>query len=438
MSESESSSRPPREERLPPRTLPVLYFAFGHLTLALAFLLLILDPHSLSGFYYHHRTLAVVHLVTLGWISTAILGAIYLVGPIALRMALPARWPDVVAWGCVAVGIVGMASHFWIDGYSGMVWSAGMVTAGILHVAVRALRALPTSPTPAEVRAHVALSFLNVLGAGLLGILIGLKKLGVGWLGGFVLDSVHAHAHLAFLGWAVMMVMGAGYRLLPMFLPAAPPRGVRVVLSAVLLEGGTLGLTVALIAGSGDWAGIGGLVAVAGIAVFLLNVGWMLRHPKPTPKKLVRPDWGMVHALQSLAYLALTCGLGVYLAFTPRTEIHLRVVLLYGTFGLVGFLAQMVIGVAMRLFPMYAWMHAYVGSDFEYVPPAPHEMPDRRFQLSVFILWTVGVPLLAGGLFLAAEGVLVAGAAALLAAVVLDGVNLGRVVRYAYGSPPSP
>src|SRR5438093_10443628 len=112
---------------MPARWISLLYFAFAHLCLGAAFAALAFGPRSLAGFFYHPRMLAVVHLVTLGWISASILGAIYLIGPLAFRMPLPARWTNHVAFGGFAVGVVGMVSHFWIDSPAGMAWGAGLV-----------------------------------------------------------------------------------------------------------------------------------------------------------------------------------------------------------------------------------------------------------------------------------------------------------------------
>ena len=65
--------------QLPPRILPVLYFGVAHAALMLACLAVALDPRGVSGFFYHSRMLAIVHLVTLGWISASILGSLYIV-----------------------------------------------------------------------------------------------------------------------------------------------------------------------------------------------------------------------------------------------------------------------------------------------------------------------------------------------------------------------
>jgi hypothetical protein len=74
--------------------------------------------------------------VTLGWITASILGSLYIVGPIALRVWIPATWLDYAAFALVLIGIVGMLAHFWIQDYAGMAWSAGTVGVGIMAVGV--------------------------------------------------------------------------------------------------------------------------------------------------------------------------------------------------------------------------------------------------------------------------------------------------------------
>src|SRR5262245_15842692 len=123
--------------QLPPRLLPTLYLALAHASLALAFALVAVDPRGVAGFFYHSRMLAVVHLVTLGWITASILGGLYIVGPVALRTRFAAGWQDYVAAACVWIGAIGMVAHFWIQEYGGMAWSGATAAVGVLIVGLR-------------------------------------------------------------------------------------------------------------------------------------------------------------------------------------------------------------------------------------------------------------------------------------------------------------
>jgi hypothetical protein len=423
---------------MPARWVPLLYFAFAHVSLAWAFGALACRAQSLGGFFYHPRMLAVVHLVTLGWISASILGALYVIGPLAFRLPMPAGPADYAAFAGFAVGVVGMTSHFWIDSPAGMAWGTGLVAVAMTYVAVRGLRGLRNAPVPLEARLPMALAFLNMIAAAGLGLALGINKVAP-FLPVRHLDAVLAHAHLAGLGWGAMMVIGAGYRMLPMILPAAMPRGAVAYASPLLLEAGVLALVRAFFAGRGHlWAA--GL-AVAGLAAFVSRVVWMLGHRRPPPTDRRRPDWGTAHALQSVAYLLAACGLGLYLSAAEPSETTLALVPVYGVAGLVGFLSQIVVGVEGRVLPLFAWLWGFADRGHAELPPSLHAAPVWPLQALVFVCWTAGVPLLAFGLGRDRPPLTSLGAGALLVAVIAGLANaivvLRRLWRRPYEAVPS-
>jgi hypothetical protein len=259
-----------RKAFLPAAGIPLLYFGFAHFCLALALAVLLARPDLPGGFFHHPRMIAVVHLVTLGWITSSILGAFYIVGPLALRLPLRPGWRDRAAFGFFAAGVSGIVCHFWIGQYWGMAWSAVLVAAGVLHVAVRAWRGLPASPVPWAVKLHVALAFANIMLASALGMVIGLNRI-YGWFAWSPMSAAFGHAHLAVIGWPLMMVIGLSYRLIPMIVPAQMPNRSSLAVSAVLLQIGTIALAIALFAGS-NWTMLAAAIVVAGIARFVREV----------------------------------------------------------------------------------------------------------------------------------------------------------------------
>src|SRR5262252_2473706 len=144
-------------DRLPTRTLPLLYLGTAHLSLALACLFAACRPHAVAGFFYHSWMIGLVHLVTLGWITFSIVGAIYIVGPLALRMEMPARRLDYVAYAFALIGLIGMVGHFWIQEYAGMAWSAAMIVCGVLYMTVRIVARVRAAPVQGAVKLHIVL-----------------------------------------------------------------------------------------------------------------------------------------------------------------------------------------------------------------------------------------------------------------------------------------
>ena len=131
----------------------------------------------------------------------------------------------------------------------------------------------------------------------------------------------------------------------------------------------------------------------------------------------------------------IASALGVWLTIAEPSESTLRIAMAYGVFGLVGFLAQMVVGMEGRLLPLFAWYWAYANTGYKGPVPSPHEMPWRGGQEVGFVLWLFGVPALAGGLAFDAVPFVRAGASCLLAATTLDAVNVTRILRHAFVTP---
>ena len=465
-----TAAHTPGHELLPPRLLPTLYFGWAHLCLAAACAVAALHAERVAAIFYDPAAVTAVHLITLGWLTSTILGALYIVCPLAMRTPLPAGRTDYLAFALVLLGTLGAVGHFLIERYSGAGWSAAPLLVGIALVGWRVVRALRHAPIQAAIRLHVTLAFCNILGAGALGLLLAFDN-DLGFMPGNVIANLSAHAHLASVGWVAMMILGVGYRMLPMMLPSAMPKGSILAGGAILLEVGTLGLFVSLPGGrlaataegaiSPVWrAGVcaSALLIVAGLGVFLAQVRWMAHHRRPAPAARPRPDFHVWHVRQALVYLAVAALIGFVLLGTPVSDYTLGPAGAYGAAGLVGFLAQMVIGVEATLLPMFAGIHAIArnstasrnaaaaepGAAPGDAPlPAvvsPHRMAHRGVAAATFILWTAGTPLLTLGIGFGSPAAVKTGAWLLFAAALLGALNAARILRFAFidggGAPP--
>lgn len=416
-------------DKQPARTLPLLFLGTAHVSLGLAFLFAGCWPDAVAGFFYHAWLIALVHMVTLGWISFSIVGAFYIVGPVALRTDMPARRLDYVAYGVAVGGLVGMVGHFWMQQYAGMAWSAGAIATGLAYMTGRIVASTRRGGSQYAVRAHIILACVNFWMAASMGLLIAIDKV-THFLGGFVLANVFAHAHLAALGWATMMVIGVGYRLLPMTIPAKMPSGRSLYASAVLLEIGVLGLFVTLILRSA-LALVFGLVVVSALAAFGVHVATMLRRRVPKPVSAPRLDFGLLHAAAAGTSLLLAVAIGIVLLIVPTSPGTLHAAAAYGVFGLIGFLAQMVVAMEARLLPTVTWFWTYAASGYRVAPPSPHAMRDPTLQAIVFVGWAVGVPALAAGMSLESAHFVSGGAWALFASVAVATLDNAFVVAHA-------
>jgi hypothetical protein len=412
-----------RRAFLPSPTLPLAYFAGAHLALATAMAALIVRPGLPGAFHYHPRAIALVHLITLGWISGSILGALYIVGPLALGAPVRATHLDALACVSYWLGAVGVVAAFWTGRYDVLPPASLLVLVPLAFVGARMTRALWRSRTPFGVCLHIVLAFINIIGAGVAGLALAGNRV-TGDLPWPPMSLALAHGHLAVLGWAIMMIFGVAYRLIPMFVPAAMPSGPALGISAVLLESGTLGLSVALITGMPllPWVSC----VTAAFVSFFVQIRRIVRQRRARPAELPARDWSTWQTHVAFFYLLLTAGVGIRLGVG---ETGSALAWVYGVGGLLGFVSQLVVGIQGRLLPLHAW---YRSMDRRHgLPPgvSVHRLIEPRFALVIFVLWLIGVPVLLAGLATGRHVFVAAGAVALFGATIVNASYGALMVR---------
>jgi len=161
-----------------------------------------------------------------------------------------------------------------------------------------------------------------------------------------------AWVHTAALGWATMMIFGAAYQLLPVICEQDLYSTRLALWSYGLL---TTGVCILIFSFWNFWTGIpmiiGGSFILLAACCYAFNV-WQTAAPCS--------DKYTVHKcflISAACWLVLTVSIGLLLAinlrypFIPRN--HLELVKLHAHLGLVGWFLQLIVGVSVKLIPMF-------------------------------------------------------------------------------------
>jgi hypothetical protein len=179
------------------------------------------------------------------------------------------------------------------------------------------------------------------------------------------------------------------------------------------LEGGLVGMA----------SGPAAALVVAGLCAFFMHVVWMRGRMRRPAIWLPRPDPGALQAIMSLLCGALAMVMGAVLMASPRAPRTQRGRAVYGVLGLIGFLAQIVVGVRTRVLPMFVALHVNRARGCDVAPITPAHMGSLRARWVVFLLWVAAVPLLATGMGLSSVFLVRTAAWLLVAATTLDGIE---------------
>jgi len=413
--------------------LPLRYLMAGQLGLLLALLLAGARAGELLDFYYQGHLLAITHLITLGWITTTVMEASFLVAPLIFSTPLFSERLGRWQFPLLVTGIGVMVVHFWTGQYRGLAVGAALVLAAtILFLVNLSLTVCRIS------RKDVALPYLVAALAYLaatviLGNLMALDKV-FNFLGGHVLATIHGHAHLAALGWVSLMILGVGHKMIPLLTASTPEEERRSRRRFWLLNAGIVGLFLSLVTRS-RWILPVALAVVLGFASAL----WRLSRPWREGKK-PRLDWSTRHVVAAFGCLALTILLGLTLAsgLLGENALTARVAVVYAFLGLVGWITLMILGMSYRVIPLLVWLHRYSPIVHERPVPRVGELYSERWQVCSFHLLLLGVVLSSGALLLESAAGLRAGLLALGAGVLLFEANMLRVYGHLRFAPAHP
>jgi len=375
-----------KASRAPSPTLPLGFLAVAALAFLVAGCALPWLAGDLTGHYYHPRVLALTHTLTLGWITLTILGASYQLIPIVLNQPV---WSERLGrWelGLMALGVAGVVSHFAIASWSGLVWSAGLVAIGVgahlLNTAMT-LRGLEHWSFTAWL---MAMGFAGLALTTAFGAALGVEHVRA-FLPGDFYARLHAHIHLALLGWVLPVVFGVSAHVYPLFLLAPRPGRRVVTIQAWGLGVGVPAVVLGLLVAP-PLAAAGALAVAAAAIAHVVWVASLLRTSR-------RPafDWALRFLAAGAAYLAIATGLGLALALDviggPRWA------LAYGVVVLGGWASLTIVGMMLKIVPFLVWYRVYAPLAGRTPVPGLADLRWPATETVAFIALTGGIGALA-------------------------------------------
>ncbi len=338
-------------EQAPPFDVPLRFFLTAPWFLLLAAALVLWQGPAIFSSRWLPATLALTHLLTLGFMAQIMLGALLQILPVVVGVVVPR--PRLLAalihipltLGALALPLAFLSGYpLWFHPALGLLGLSFGVALIVIHLAL--WRAPVASGTVVALRcALVALLITIGLGLSLGGYF--------GWgLNLPVIALTHVHAAWGLVGWTALLVAGVAYQVVPMF-QITPPypswfvRGFAPLMAALLVIWSAFALGGWQTAATLTSAALAvGLAALAGTTLYLLarrrrKIGDVtLGYWRISMSSL------LVGALLWLATLAIPA-----LAQAPQVELLLGILLIFG------FTVAVINGMLYKIVPFLAWFH---------------------------------------------------------------------------------
>ncbi len=401
-----------------------------HFVAALSFLvaggagLVLCADHLALGAFYVPRVAAVVHLFTIGWITLSIFGALCQFLPVAVGRPLASYAVAHLSFASLSLGASLMVAGLFVGSRPLLLSGAAGLSLAFLtfggNLAVTLFGAKERGLTFWALVGATAAIFVTPA----YGVALALQVHDGGLADPFA--TIGRHAHVAIIGFVLMVMVGVAHRLMPMFLlvhgVSARPGWAALGLyftAAVLLALPWGGDRVALVAG---------VLALAGVGAMVVQAAAYYRH---RTRRAIDP--GMTLAAAGLVGLVVAAALAPFAL--SRGVTAPRLLSAYFTV-LLGSISLFIAGHYYKIVPFLVWNHRFGPLLGKVKVPKVAELYSERLARADAALLVLGLVTLALGVALGSVAVTHAGAVAFTAGALLEVVILARVARTKVATSP--
>lgn len=408
----------------PELDLPARYMALSIISLAS---LAVIAPWALPllrGAFSDFSLLAFVHLATLGFVGSMIIGASYQLVPVAIQAKLiSVRVGRISFWFYLtglALFLLGLA-QVWLTALA--IGATLLGAAFTLYIGI-ILGTWLRAPHKDVVAWHIAIAAVHSGVGMIVGVLLAINK-SSGMLGDRLLQLLAAHIALMLVGWVLLTFTGVAYRLIGMFtLSEAHFRPWLAWIELALVTSGLWVLALRLTLGWPAWLGqLGAVLLVAGTVCFGLQITRLYRRRMRRVFDVHVPFVIVAAVTAVAATLLLTAGL--FTDAAPNDPIWVASIWL----ALFGTAATAIQGFFYKIATFLVWLRRYAPVAGRESVPKLEDLYHRRLAMSGWLLWALGVvagtvAILAGGELLPLTGVF------LLAGVTCFVINVVLIARH--------
>lgn len=389
--------------------------------------LLLLHYADIQGHHFQPKLLALTHIATLGWITMIIFGSMYQLVPVVLEVKLFNERIGYIQFWLYCIGVIGLVYGFWFFKVGiHLTISASLVTLAmmlfIFNIAATLAKVTKWNLTGLFILTSIV--YLKI--TAIVGLLLSIN-LGFPFISRIHLDYLKIHAHLGFLGWVVMVIMGVALKLIPMFglshgYPTKPS-----TFAYIFLNLGLIGIMVEWLFTGSEWLlKFYILLLIIGIFFFLIQLGYIFKH-----RLRKKSDVSMKHSAVGFVYFFLSTMLGGSMMFITWKDVAISqaIVLVYGFMIMFGFFSMLIVGQMYKIVPFLVWYHTFSDKVGKETVPMLKEMFSERIGEAEFRILNVGLIVIYVGLLTRQPIILLIGFILLLIATVLFTYNIIHIFR---------
>lgn len=402
------------------------FYVYASVSFLMGCAMLLLHTDIFNHHHFHPHTLALTHIMALGWGTMMILGASHQLLPVLIEGKLDSDILAYLTFIFTAIGIPFLIVGFYIFDLGWMLQlGAVLINLGVLFYVINVFRSIRNTSKANIHTWFMATASLWLFSTTFFGMLL-VFNFTHSLLPENSLSYLSIHAHMGIVGWFLMLVMGVGSRLIPMFLISKFVDDKILWVIYFLVNASLISLIVIqLISLSNGFYYIPILTAFLAIVMFgnYCRNAHKVRIRKNVDQQM---KVSLIAIAQMVAPLVVLFIALLLIPFEKFSDIGL----LYGFCVFFGWITAIILGMTFKTLPFIVWNKVYQKSGFKGKLPAPKDLFSEKIFNRMSLFYSVGFLLLVIGIMLSDEIFIKSGAVAMLIAAILYVYTTIQILRH--------
>lgn len=403
------------------------FYVYAAVSFLAATILLFFSANAFTQHYFHPHTLAITHTMALGWGTMIILGASHQLVPVLIEAKLFSNSLAYCSFVFAGIGIPMLVCRFFTFQMDWMAQTgAVLINVAILCFVVNVAMSISKSKGENVHAVFVFTASLWLLVTTLIGLLL-LFNFTKSILPADSLRYLSLHAHIGIVGWFLLLVMGVGSRLIPMFLISKYDNRKELWLIFCLVNGALISFIILF------FSGLDAALFVLPLGAILLALLLFAKYCYKAYQQRIRKqvDEQLRISLLSVVMMLLPVVLLLVLILLMVFSFdNAKLALAYGFSIFFGWLTAIILGMTFKTLPFIVWNKIYHQKAGAGKTPNPKDLFSDKLFNKMGIAYLAGFSLFLAGVLLGSLVTLQVGSGLLLITAVLYNFNVIKMLLH--------
>ena len=412
----------------PSSNVVIPHFIFGGFSLIVLAIMIVLSDTDLLGAYFNSKILAIVHIAVLGWATMIVYGALYQLVPVVFETTLFSERLARFTFWISAISVPFLSYSFWIDSFTELLPFASLSMFCAIFLFVLNISCTYSKATLKSIKSKfVITAVLWLFCTAFLGTIISLN-FKFHFLSEIHLHYLKIHATIGLIGWFVLLIIGVGSTLIPMFLISHELKEKKLSIAYYLINFGLISIVINWFLIKNELLGtVLPFIIVVGLMSFVSFI--LDSYKKRLRKKL---DIGMQYSMLAIAAIFVPFILFGFMIFNTGLEIDFlnRIITFYGFSIIFGLITTLILGQTYKTLPFIVWLNKYKHLVGKTKTPLPRTLYSEKIARVQQFLYFIFILCFVAGLLLNELILIKVGSYALLMMSILYNVNIFKIITH--------